>query len=164
MLIAGLVPLTFGLIAFDDEAHLLVALGRVPNTDGLDAHAAGIELDERGFVRVNDRLETTASGTWAAMIPAHAAAARNSRSAVSLRERQAVAARGRRLASSPRQGAVHASGRGSPAGLVVIVLILFDQALAAFLKFFARHSGESLLNDSQRDRFIRYINDRFKQG
>ncbi|MFM7144366.1 MAG: FAD-dependent oxidoreductase, partial [Alphaproteobacteria bacterium] len=42
-----------------EGTHLLVALGRVPNTDGLDAASAGIELDERGFVRVNDRLETT---------------------------------------------------------------------------------------------------------
>lgn len=48
-----------------EGSDLLVALGRVPNTEGLNAAAAGIELDERGFVKVNDRLETTAMNVWA---------------------------------------------------------------------------------------------------
>jgi pyruvate/2-oxoglutarate dehydrogenase complex dihydrolipoamide dehydrogenase (E3) component len=37
----------------------------VPNTEDLNPSAAGIELDSRGFVKVNDRLETTAEGVWA---------------------------------------------------------------------------------------------------
>lgn len=45
--------------------HLLVAVGRVPNTDGLGLEAAGIETDGRGHVRVNGRLETTAESVWA---------------------------------------------------------------------------------------------------
>ncbi|HEY1423661.1 MAG TPA: FAD-dependent oxidoreductase, partial [Candidatus Acidoferrum sp.] len=45
--------------------HLLVATGRVPNTDSLKPASAGIETDERGFIRVNDRLETTAAGVYA---------------------------------------------------------------------------------------------------
>ncbi len=44
---------------------LLVATGRTPNTDGIGLEAAGIALDARGFIIVNDRLETTASNVWA---------------------------------------------------------------------------------------------------
>jgi len=46
-------------------SHLLAATGRVPNTDRLNAAAAGVELDARGFVRVNERLETTAPSVYA---------------------------------------------------------------------------------------------------
>jgi pyruvate/2-oxoglutarate dehydrogenase complex dihydrolipoamide dehydrogenase (E3) component len=46
-------------------SHLLVAVGRVPNTDGLEVAAAGVETDERGFVRVNERLETNVPGIYA---------------------------------------------------------------------------------------------------
>lgn len=46
-------------------SHLLVAAGRVPNTDGLGLEAAGIKTNERGFIRVNDRLETSATGVYA---------------------------------------------------------------------------------------------------
>ncbi|MGQ0642567.1 MAG: mercuric reductase [Gemmatimonadaceae bacterium] len=46
-------------------SHLLVATGRVPNTEQLDLAAAGIATDERRFVRVNERLETTAPGVFA---------------------------------------------------------------------------------------------------
>jgi pyruvate/2-oxoglutarate dehydrogenase complex dihydrolipoamide dehydrogenase (E3) component len=42
-----------------------VATGRVPNTDGKGLEAAGIETDPRGFVRVNERLETSAPGVYA---------------------------------------------------------------------------------------------------
>lgn len=45
--------------------HLMIAAGRVPNTDGLGLEHTGVELDERGFVRINDRLEATAEGVWA---------------------------------------------------------------------------------------------------
>jgi pyruvate/2-oxoglutarate dehydrogenase complex dihydrolipoamide dehydrogenase (E3) component len=52
-----------------DEAiegtDLLVATGRVPNTQGIGLEGAGIELDSRGYIKVNERLETTAAGVWA---------------------------------------------------------------------------------------------------
>jgi pyruvate/2-oxoglutarate dehydrogenase complex dihydrolipoamide dehydrogenase (E3) component len=44
---------------------LLVATGRTPNTQGIGLEAAGIELDARGHIKVNERLETTAPGVWA---------------------------------------------------------------------------------------------------
>ena len=43
----------------------LVAGGRTPNTDGIGNRKTGVEIDERGHVKVNDRLETTAKGIWA---------------------------------------------------------------------------------------------------
>jgi pyruvate/2-oxoglutarate dehydrogenase complex dihydrolipoamide dehydrogenase (E3) component len=46
-------------------SHLLVAAGRTPNTDVLDPPATGVELDDRGFIKVNERLETNVSGIWA---------------------------------------------------------------------------------------------------
>ncbi len=46
-------------------SHLLVAAGRVPNTDWLNLEAAGIETDKRGFIRVNERLETNVPGIYA---------------------------------------------------------------------------------------------------
>src|SRR5947209_9308504 len=46
-------------------SHLLVAAGRVPNTDWLNLEAAGIETDKRGFIHVNDRLETNVPGVYA---------------------------------------------------------------------------------------------------
>lgn len=48
-----------------NASHVLLAVGRVPNTDALNPAAAGIELDGHGFIRVNERLETTAPGVWA---------------------------------------------------------------------------------------------------
>jgi pyruvate/2-oxoglutarate dehydrogenase complex dihydrolipoamide dehydrogenase (E3) component len=48
-----------------DGSHLLVATGRRPNTEDLDAPSAGIALDERGFVRVDARLATTAPDIYA---------------------------------------------------------------------------------------------------
>ena len=45
-------------------SHLLVAVGRTPNTDRLNLAAAGIEADPRGFVRVDDRLETSVKGVY----------------------------------------------------------------------------------------------------
>jgi pyruvate/2-oxoglutarate dehydrogenase complex dihydrolipoamide dehydrogenase (E3) component len=44
---------------------ILVAVGRTPNTSGIGLEKAGIELTERGHIRVNDRLETTAPNVWA---------------------------------------------------------------------------------------------------
>jgi pyruvate/2-oxoglutarate dehydrogenase complex dihydrolipoamide dehydrogenase (E3) component len=46
--------------------HLLVATGRTPNTDGIGLDLAGVELTKPGFVKVNERLETTAPDVWAA--------------------------------------------------------------------------------------------------
>ena len=46
-------------------SHLLVAAGRPPNTDLLNLEAAGVETDERGFVEVNERLETNVPGVYA---------------------------------------------------------------------------------------------------
>src|ERR1700682_4138207 len=46
-------------------SHLLVAAGRLPNSTTLKLAAAGIQTDDRGFIKVNDRLETTASGVYA---------------------------------------------------------------------------------------------------
>jgi pyruvate/2-oxoglutarate dehydrogenase complex dihydrolipoamide dehydrogenase (E3) component len=46
-------------------SHVLLAVGRRPNTDDLGLDKAGIETDSRGFIRVNDRLETNVAGIWA---------------------------------------------------------------------------------------------------
>jgi pyruvate/2-oxoglutarate dehydrogenase complex dihydrolipoamide dehydrogenase (E3) component len=48
-----------------EGSHLLVATGRVANTADIGLEQAGIALDPRGFIRVNERLETTAAGVWA---------------------------------------------------------------------------------------------------
>jgi len=48
-----------------EGTDLLVAAGRTPNTRGIGLEAAGVELDERGYIKVNERLETTAAGVWA---------------------------------------------------------------------------------------------------
>ena len=48
-----------------EGSHLLVAAGRPPNTDRLNLEAAGVETDKRGFIRVNERLETNVPGIWA---------------------------------------------------------------------------------------------------
>jgi len=48
-----------------EGSDLLVAVGRIANTADIGLDKAGVELDARGFVRVNERLETTASGVWA---------------------------------------------------------------------------------------------------
>ncbi len=46
-------------------SHLLVAVGRAPNTDSLNLAAAGVATNTRGFIQVNDRLETNVPGIWA---------------------------------------------------------------------------------------------------
>src|SRR6185503_6451726 len=48
-----------------DASDLLVAAGRTPNTGGIGLEQVGVELDARGYIRVNDRLETTAPDVWA---------------------------------------------------------------------------------------------------
>jgi len=46
-------------------SHLLVATGRVPNTDALNLQVAGVETDAHGYIRVNERLETNVAGIYA---------------------------------------------------------------------------------------------------
>src|ERR1700684_3006266 len=46
-------------------SHLLVATGRLPNTEGIGLELAGVEVTERGYIQVNERLQTTAPGIWA---------------------------------------------------------------------------------------------------
>jgi pyruvate/2-oxoglutarate dehydrogenase complex dihydrolipoamide dehydrogenase (E3) component len=46
-------------------SHLLLAVGRRPNTDDLDLDKAGVRCDERGYIVVDDQLQTTAEGVWA---------------------------------------------------------------------------------------------------
>lgn len=48
-----------------EGSDILVAAGRTPNTRNIGLEQAGIELDTRGFITVNDRLQTTADGVWA---------------------------------------------------------------------------------------------------
>jgi pyruvate/2-oxoglutarate dehydrogenase complex dihydrolipoamide dehydrogenase (E3) component len=45
--------------------HLLIASGRRPNTENIGLELAGIELTDRGYIKVNERLQTTAPGVWA---------------------------------------------------------------------------------------------------
>jgi len=47
-------------------SHLLVAAGRTPNTDGIGLDLAGVETARNGYIKVNERLETTAPDVWAA--------------------------------------------------------------------------------------------------
>jgi pyruvate/2-oxoglutarate dehydrogenase complex dihydrolipoamide dehydrogenase (E3) component len=46
-------------------SHILVATGRNPNTQELGLELTGVELTERGYIKVNERLQTTAPGVWA---------------------------------------------------------------------------------------------------
>jgi pyruvate/2-oxoglutarate dehydrogenase complex dihydrolipoamide dehydrogenase (E3) component len=46
-------------------SHVLVATGRIPNTERLCLELAGVELTDRGYIKVNERLQTTAPGVWA---------------------------------------------------------------------------------------------------
>src|SRR3984893_10481672 len=46
-------------------SHVLVATGRTPNTEGLGLELTGVDLTDRGYIKVNERLQTTAPGVWA---------------------------------------------------------------------------------------------------
>ncbi|MDB5291072.1 MAG: merA [Phycisphaerales bacterium] len=48
-----------------EGTDLLVATGRTPNTAGIGLDVAGVEITNRGYIKVNERLETTAPGVWA---------------------------------------------------------------------------------------------------
>jgi pyruvate/2-oxoglutarate dehydrogenase complex dihydrolipoamide dehydrogenase (E3) component len=48
-----------------EGSDILVAVGRTPNTQGINLEAAGVALDAHGYIAVNDRLETSARNVWA---------------------------------------------------------------------------------------------------
>ena len=48
-----------------DADRLIVSVGRIPNTDGLNADKVGVKLDERGFVQVDGHCQTNVAGIWA---------------------------------------------------------------------------------------------------
>jgi len=48
-----------------EGSHFLVAIGRTPNTQGIGLELAGVELSDRGYIKVDEHLETTARGVWA---------------------------------------------------------------------------------------------------
>ncbi len=48
-----------------EASDILVAVGRVPNTQNIGLEKTGVSLDARGYIQVNERLETTAPGIWA---------------------------------------------------------------------------------------------------
>src|SRR5207253_5833530 len=48
-----------------EGTHALLAVGRTPNTADLGLREAGIEADERGYIKVNDECRTSAEGVWA---------------------------------------------------------------------------------------------------
>ena len=48
-----------------EGSDIMVATGRIPNTDRVGLDVAGVDLDDRGYIRVNERLETNAPDVWA---------------------------------------------------------------------------------------------------
>jgi pyruvate/2-oxoglutarate dehydrogenase complex dihydrolipoamide dehydrogenase (E3) component len=48
-----------------EGTHVLAATGRTPNTEGIGLELAGVEVTKGGYIKVNERLETTAPGVWA---------------------------------------------------------------------------------------------------
>jgi pyruvate/2-oxoglutarate dehydrogenase complex dihydrolipoamide dehydrogenase (E3) component len=48
-----------------EGSDILSATGRVPNTDGIGLEIAGVQLTDTGYIKVNERLETTADNVWA---------------------------------------------------------------------------------------------------
>jgi pyruvate/2-oxoglutarate dehydrogenase complex dihydrolipoamide dehydrogenase (E3) component len=48
-----------------EGSDILVAIGRTPNTQGIGLEVAGVQLTDSGYIKVNERLETTAPGIWA---------------------------------------------------------------------------------------------------
>jgi pyruvate/2-oxoglutarate dehydrogenase complex dihydrolipoamide dehydrogenase (E3) component len=61
----GVFTLTLGNGKSLDGEALLIAIGRTPNTQALNAAATGVELDDRGYVKIDDRFETTHAGIYA---------------------------------------------------------------------------------------------------
>jgi len=54
-----------GIVSQVAGSHLLTAIGRRPNTDDLGLEIAGIEVNDRGFIKVDDQLRTSVPGVWA---------------------------------------------------------------------------------------------------
>ena len=48
-----------------EGSDILAAVGRIPNTQGLGLEKTGVEIDDHGYIRVNERLQTSAPGIWA---------------------------------------------------------------------------------------------------
>ena len=48
-----------------EGTHILIASGRIPNTKGIGLELAGVQTTDRGYIKVNERLETTAPDVWA---------------------------------------------------------------------------------------------------
>lgn len=48
-----------------EGSHILLAMGRTPNTDDLNLSSAGVEFDQRGYIHVDDHLRTSVEGIWA---------------------------------------------------------------------------------------------------
>jgi pyruvate/2-oxoglutarate dehydrogenase complex dihydrolipoamide dehydrogenase (E3) component len=48
-----------------EGSHLLVAMGRTPNTEGIGLELAGVQQTRHGYIKVDERLKTTADGVWA---------------------------------------------------------------------------------------------------
>ncbi len=46
-------------------SHILLAVGRIPNTDDFSLDKTGVEVDERGYIKVDDQLRTNVPGVWA---------------------------------------------------------------------------------------------------
>jgi pyruvate/2-oxoglutarate dehydrogenase complex dihydrolipoamide dehydrogenase (E3) component len=51
--------------SFLEGSDILVAVGRIPNTTNIGLEKTGVAVDTRGYIQVNERLETTAPGIWA---------------------------------------------------------------------------------------------------
>ncbi|MBS0410041.1 MAG: FAD-containing oxidoreductase [Proteobacteria bacterium] len=62
---ARLAVTSHGVPRIIDASHVLLAVGRKPNVEALNLPAAGVALDARGFIQVDDQLRTTAEGVWA---------------------------------------------------------------------------------------------------
>ena len=56
---------TNGTVEDIQGTHLLMAIGREPNSDMLNLEAAGVEVDEKGFIKTNEKLETTSESVYA---------------------------------------------------------------------------------------------------
>ncbi|MDR3471192.1 MAG: FAD-containing oxidoreductase [Devosia sp.] len=61
----GISAMAGGMLVSYDASHLLVATGRKPNVEDLDIGKAGIALDQRGYIAVDDQLRTNVEGIWA---------------------------------------------------------------------------------------------------
>ena len=61
----GISAMADGRLVAHEASHLLIATGRQPNVEDLDVATAGIKLDARGYIEVDDQLRTNVAGIWA---------------------------------------------------------------------------------------------------